>query len=87
MNKLSLFLSIALPSVITSTKFTVTPSDVLNSMNIVNGYYMNNNPTGDCGWTRGTYYAGSSAHYLTSWYVSYICIILSKLNLFIINVS
>jgi rhamnogalacturonyl hydrolase YesR len=39
------------------------PIDVLAAMNAANNYFTGNNPSGDCGWTRGTYFAGSISHY------------------------
>ena len=40
-----------------------TPASVLAAMDLANAYFTGHNSPGDCGWTRGTYYAGSIAHY------------------------
>jgi len=34
------------------------PVDVLTAMNAANAYFTGHNEAGDCGWTRGTYFAG-----------------------------
>ena len=39
------------------------PGSVISAMNSAAQYYQSHNALGDCGWTRGTYYAGSMAHY------------------------
>ena len=40
-----------------------SPDTVLAAANAANSYFIAHNSQGDCGWTRGTYYAGSLAHY------------------------
>lgn len=41
-----------------------TPSSIIFAMNSAAQYYQaHNGLAGDCGWTRGTYFAGSMAHY------------------------
>ena len=43
-----------------------TPASVLAAADSANAYYIAHNTMGDCGWTRGTYYAGSLAHFSIS---------------------
>lgn len=65
----SSLLSIAAAATSLAGAFAVqapVPADVLTAMNAANSYFMANNPTGDCGWTRGTYYAGNMAHYIST---------------------
>jgi rhamnogalacturonyl hydrolase YesR len=54
-------------SVVTATSafalLDPVPEDVLSSMNSANSYFTGHNSAGDCGWTRGTYFAGSISHY------------------------
>ena len=42
------------------------PASVVAAMDAAAQYYQARNTDGDCGWTRGTYYAGSMAHYATT---------------------
>jgi unsaturated rhamnogalacturonyl hydrolase len=48
-----------------STMAAPVPSDVLAAMDAANNYFTGHNPSGDCGWTRGVYYSGSTTHYLS----------------------
>lgn len=43
-----------------------TPASVLAAMAAADSYFELNNALGDCGWTRGTYYAGAMEHYKVS---------------------
>ncbi len=41
-----------------------TPGSVIAAMDLANGYFTGRNPPlAECGWTRGTYFAGAIAHY------------------------
>ena len=38
-------------------------ASVLADIDLADAYFRAHNPPGDCGWTRGTYYAGAISHY------------------------
>jgi unsaturated rhamnogalacturonyl hydrolase len=40
-----------------------SPTSVLAAMAAADDYFIVHNAFGDCGWTRGTYFAGESAHF------------------------
>ena len=40
-----------------------TPTSVLEAAALADSYWNANNAPGDCGWTRGTLFAGKTAYY------------------------
>eukprot|EP00043_Microstomoeca_roanoka_P015059 m.150050 g.150050 ORF g.150050 m.150050 type:complete len:374 (-) comp16167_c5_seq1:71-1192(-) len=50
----------------------VDPAEIIAIMDKVNNYFINTKPSPDCGWMRGTYYAGNMAHYLLGGNTTYL---------------
>jgi hypothetical protein len=59
-------IALAIASCVGAAPPLPSPASVLAAMGAADDYFIAHNPAADCGWTRGTYFAGESAHFNVS---------------------